>query len=85
MLVGREGRRFRKNCSSTCAAPAGRCRRARRARQIGGRSIRLLGIEPVTLPPQVGSAPAIGRGDLQSFVTPPGQMLVARRRCPIST
>ena len=45
--------------------------------QIGGRSIRLLGIEPVTLPPQVGSAPAIGRGDLQSFVTPPGQMLVA--------
>ncbi len=45
--------------------------------QIGGRSFRLLGIEPVTLPPQVGSAPAIGRGDLQSFVTPPGQMLVA--------
>jgi putative ABC transport system permease protein len=45
--------------------------------QIGGRSFRLLGIEPVTLPGEVGSAPAIGRGDLLSFVTPPGTMLVA--------
>src|SRR5256884_2487223 len=45
--------------------------------QIGGRSLRLLGIEPVTLPREVGSAPTIGRADLQSFVTPPGQMLVA--------
>jgi putative ABC transport system permease protein len=45
--------------------------------QIGGRSLRLLGIEPVTLPAQVGNAPTIGRTDLQSFVTPPGEMLVA--------
>lgn len=45
--------------------------------QIGGRSFRLLGIEPVTLPREVGSAPTIGRADLQSFVTPPGEMLVA--------
>jgi putative ABC transport system permease protein len=45
--------------------------------QIGGRSFRLLGIEPVTLPPEVGNAPAAGKTDLQSFVTPPGQMLVA--------
>src|SRR5204862_3930464 len=45
--------------------------------QIGGRSLRLLGIEPVTLPAQVGNAPTIGRADLQSFVTPPGEMLVA--------
>ncbi len=45
--------------------------------QIGGRSFRLLGIEPVTLPAEVGNAPAIGRADLQSFVTPPGQTLVA--------
>src|ERR1700742_3938276 len=29
--------------------------------QIGGRSFRLLGIEPVTLPVEVGNAPAIGR------------------------
>ena len=45
--------------------------------QIGGRSFRLLGIEPVTLPTEVGNAPAIGRAGLQSFVTPPGEMLVA--------
>ncbi len=45
--------------------------------QIGGRSFRLLGIEPVTLPAEVGNAPAIGRAGLQSFVTPPGEMLVS--------
>ncbi len=46
--------------------------------QIGGRSFRLLGIEPVTLPAEVGNAPVIGRAGLQSFVTPPGEILVAR-------
>jgi putative ABC transport system permease protein len=46
--------------------------------QIDGRSLRLLGIEPVTLPAEVGNAPTIGRKDLQSFVTPPGEMLIAR-------
>src|ERR1700681_4049107 len=46
--------------------------------QIGGRSFRLLGIEPVTIPAEVGNAPAIGKAGLQSFVTPPGEMLVAR-------
>jgi putative ABC transport system permease protein len=60
--------------------------------QIDGRAFRLLGIEPVTLPAEVGSAPAIGKNDLgkndlgkndlgkndlQSFMTPPGEMLVA--------
>ena len=45
--------------------------------QIAGRSYRLLGIEPVTLPAELGQAPAIGRADLQSFLTPPGQTLVA--------
>jgi putative ABC transport system permease protein len=45
--------------------------------QIGGRSFRLLGIEPVTLPAEVGNAPAIGGVGLLSFVTPPGEMLVA--------
>ncbi|MEH2494638.1 putative ABC transport system permease protein [Bradyrhizobium sp. AZCC 1678] len=45
--------------------------------QIEGRSFRLLGIEPVTLPAEVGNAPAIGRADLLSFMTPPGAMLVA--------
>src|SRR5215470_2347851 len=45
--------------------------------QIGGRSYRLLGIEPVTLPTEVGNAPTIGRGGLQAFMTPPGQTLIA--------
>jgi len=50
--------------------------------QIGGQSFRLLGIEPVTLPIEVGTAPAIGKAGLQSsdllaFITPPGQTLVA--------
>ena len=45
--------------------------------QVGGRSYRLLGIEPVTLPAEIGHAPAIGRADLQSFMTPPGLTLVA--------
>jgi putative ABC transport system permease protein len=45
--------------------------------QIGGRSFRLLGIEPVTLPREVGSLPGIETANLQSFMTPPGQMLVA--------
>jgi putative ABC transport system permease protein len=45
--------------------------------QIDGRSYRLLGVEPVTLPSEVGNAPAIGRAGLQSFVTPPGEMLVS--------
>jgi putative ABC transport system permease protein len=45
--------------------------------QINGRSFRLLGIEPVTLPAEVGNAPAIGRAGLQAFVMPPGETLVA--------
>jgi putative ABC transport system permease protein len=45
--------------------------------QIGGRSFRLLGIEPVTLPAEVGNTPAIGRSGLQSFLLPPGETLVA--------
>jgi putative ABC transport system permease protein len=44
--------------------------------QIGGRSFRLLGIEPVTLPAEVGNTPAIGTAGLQSFVLPPGETLV---------
>jgi putative ABC transport system permease protein len=45
--------------------------------QIGGRSFRLLGIEPVTLPPEVGNAAATGRSGLRSFLTPSGETLVA--------
>jgi len=46
--------------------------------QIGGRSFRLLGIEPVTLPAEGGETPTIGRANLQSFILPPGETLVAR-------
>ncbi|MET4386714.1 putative ABC transport system permease protein [Bradyrhizobium sp. F1.4.3] len=46
--------------------------------QINGRSVRLLGIEPVTLPADVGNAPHLGAADLSSFVASPGQTLVAR-------
>jgi putative ABC transport system permease protein len=45
--------------------------------QLNGRSFRLLGIEPITMPAQVGNAPTIGRTGLQSFLTPPGETLVA--------
>src|SRR6202453_2748900 len=45
--------------------------------QIGGRSVQLVGIEPVTLPIEVGNAPAIGKANLQSFLGPPGETLVA--------
>jgi len=45
--------------------------------QIGGRSFRLLGIEPVTLPAEVGNAPAIAKANLQSFLAPPGETLAA--------
>jgi putative ABC transport system permease protein len=46
--------------------------------QINGRSMRLLGIEPVTLPADVGNAPRLGAADLASFVAAPGQTLVAQ-------
>lgn len=46
--------------------------------QINGRSVRLLGIEPVTLPADVGNAPRLGAADLGSFVAAPGQTLVAQ-------
>ncbi|WP_426410936.1 FtsX-like permease family protein [Bradyrhizobium ganzhouense] len=46
--------------------------------QINGRSMRLLGIEPVTLPADVGNAPRLGAADLGSFVAAPGQTLVTQ-------
>ncbi len=44
---------------------------------IGGRAFRLLGIEPVSLPAGAGAAPDIGQANLQTFLMPPGQTLVA--------
>ncbi|KAA0078202.1 FtsX-like permease family protein [Tardiphaga sp. P9-11] len=45
--------------------------------QIGGRSVRLLGIEPVTMPIEASAATEIGRTGAQAFLTPPGQALIA--------
>ena len=45
--------------------------------QIDGHGFRLLGIEPLTLPGDVGNAPTVGRTGLAAFLTPPGQTLVA--------
>lgn len=44
---------------------------------VGERAFRLLGIEPVSLPAGAGAAPGIGQADLQKFLMPPGQTLVA--------
>lgn len=44
--------------------------------EIGGRGVRLLGIEPVTLPSQ-SSTPSLGVEGLQTFMTPPGEALAA--------
>jgi putative ABC transport system permease protein len=44
--------------------------------QVGGKTFRLLGVEPVTLPAEVGDTPAVG-GDLQAFIAPPGETRVA--------
>ena len=45
--------------------------------QIGGRAFRLLGIEPVTLPPETATVATVGKNDLPAFIAPPGQTLVA--------
>ena len=45
--------------------------------QLDGHSVRLLGIEPLTLPGEVGDAPAVGRGGLAGFLMPPGETLAA--------
>lgn len=45
--------------------------------QVGGRTLRLLGIEPLSMPIEAGTAPGITGGELQNFLTPPGQALLA--------
>ncbi|MDB5504634.1 MAG: hypothetical protein JWR89_4536 [Tardiphaga sp.] len=44
---------------------------------IGGRTIRLLGIEPVTLPVEASATAEVGKGGVQAFITPPGQTLIS--------
>src|SRR5689334_2625614 len=38
--------------------------------QVEGHGFRLLGVEPVTLPAEVGEAPGIGRIGLEAFIGP---------------
>ncbi|WP_022722905.1 FtsX-like permease family protein [Rhodopseudomonas sp. B29] len=45
--------------------------------RIGTRSLRLLGIEPLSLPIEASAAPALGTADLQSFVLSPGATLLS--------
>ncbi|MBS0530715.1 MAG: ABC transporter permease [Proteobacteria bacterium] len=45
--------------------------------RIHGKTLRLLGIEPVTFPTEAGSIPAIGKSELRKFIAPPGEALVA--------
>lgn len=45
--------------------------------RIGPRSYRLIGIDPITLPENGGAAPRLGQSQLQSFLLPPGQTLLA--------
>ncbi|WP_047308493.1 FtsX-like permease family protein [Rhodopseudomonas palustris] len=45
--------------------------------RISGRSLRLLGVEPLSLPTEANAAPALGTADLRGFILPPGQTLVA--------
>lgn len=44
--------------------------------RIDGRSYRLLGIEPISLPEGAGSAPKLVQAQLENFLTPPGRALV---------
>jgi putative ABC transport system permease protein len=78
MLVGRDGATFPQQMFVDLRRAGWPVSPALEGRvQIGGRSFRLLGIEPVTLPAEVGNTPTIGRANLQSFILPPGQTLVA--------
>lgn len=45
---------------------------------IDGRTVRLLGIEPVTMPAEASAAAEIGTSGAQAFITPPGQALISR-------
>ncbi|MCF2522852.1 ABC transporter permease [Bradyrhizobium sp. G127] len=78
MLVGRDGPSFPQQLfvdlrrANWAVSPVVEGRVA-----IGGRLFRLLGIEPLSLPPGAGTAPNVGQADLQKFLMPPGQTLVA--------
>jgi len=45
--------------------------------RVGGRTLRLLGVEPLSLPIEAKAAPALGSADLSGFILPPGATLLA--------
>ena len=78
MLVGREGATFPHKLFvdlRRAGWPVSPMLEGRVA--IGGRSVRLLGIEPVTLPVEASATAEVGRAGVQGFITPPGQALVS--------
>jgi putative ABC transport system permease protein len=78
MLVGRDGKAFSQTLFVDLRRAGWPVSPVLEGRiQLNGHSFRLLGIEPITMPSEVGNAPTIGRAGLQSFVTPPGETLVA--------
>ncbi len=78
MLVGRDGKAFSQALFVDLRRAGWPVSPVLEGRiQLNGRSFRLLGIEPITMPSEVGNAPTIGRTGLQSFLTPPGETLVA--------
>lgn len=44
--------------------------------RVGSASVRLLGIDPLTAPPQAGLADVVGDASLLDFITPPGELHV---------
>ena len=48
--------------------------------RIGDRQVRLIGIEPISLPRDAGPAPGIDRSALQNFLGPGGHGLCSRRK-----
>ncbi|QDM19031.1 FtsX-like permease family protein [Tardiphaga sp. vice352] len=78
MLVGRDGATFSESLFvdlRRAGWPVSPMLEGRVA--IGGRSVRLLGIEPVTLPVEASATAEVGKAGVQGFITPPGQALVS--------
>lgn len=45
--------------------------------RVGDRQLRLIGIEPISMPRNAGPAPAVGESELQGFLSEAGQTLIA--------
>lgn len=78
MLAARDGKLFPQSLFAELRRAGWRVSPVIEGRvQIEGRGIRLIGIEPLSLPIEAGTAPSIGRDDLTAFLVPPGRALIA--------